>query len=229
MPLTNIQFEIERRVILFTPKTSMPDATQLGFNGDPNTITMPNTPGEQLIFFSPVATRYAQMDMALDNVVQEWAKKTLPNGWVPLGGGDIGASGTDSSTWQLNQQNEGVVLKDVDGNLVVTTYDGSLGTLTIGGLKIGNLTGYLRAIDGSVYADNIDTLKTFSYMIIGDGTTKSFIVEHSLNTLNHVLSVYEMSGNVIYPEISIGLNLDNVIFSSPVQIGTDYRIVILGF
>ncbi len=48
--LDSLQFEMERRVILFKPTTTMPDLSSLGYNADPNLIVFPPaTPGEELL------------------------------------------------------------------------------------------------------------------------------------------------------------------------------------
>ena len=56
--LETLTFELERRSILFHKDTSMPDETQLGYNGDPNLAVNGNTDGETLIYNSPSGTRY---------------------------------------------------------------------------------------------------------------------------------------------------------------------------
>ena len=70
--LDSLQFEMERRVILFKPTTTMPDLSQLGYNADPNLIVTPSTAGEELIYYSPNNTRYVNYD-ASGNTIQEWA------------------------------------------------------------------------------------------------------------------------------------------------------------
>jgi hypothetical protein len=225
----SLQFEIERRVILFKPTTSMPGGSQLGYNADPNLITSPSTPGEQLLYYCPNDTRYAQFDLS-GNVLTEWYKKAQPNGWLPLGGGTTDASGTSSPTFQLNNLANGVVIQDSSGNLVVRAYDGSLGTLIVGNLRIDNLNGYLRALDGSIYADpSIYALKAINASLNGDDITHSFVIPHNLNTINHVVSVYDMLNQVVYTDIIVGYNSDTIAFSSIQPTGTDHRAVIIGF
>jgi len=56
--IDNVIFELERRSILFHKDTSMPDETQLGYNGNPNLAINGNTDGETLIYNSPSGTRY---------------------------------------------------------------------------------------------------------------------------------------------------------------------------
>lgn len=74
-------FEIERRVILFKPTTTMPDNSLLGYDGNPNSVVNGNTPGETLVYNCPMGTMYIQSNG------DEWRKKSTPNNWVELGGG----------------------------------------------------------------------------------------------------------------------------------------------
>jgi hypothetical protein len=229
--LDSLQFEMERRVILFKPTTTMPDSTQLGYNADPNLIVSPATAGEELLYYSPNNTRYVNYD-ASGNTITEWTKKSQPNGWVPLGGGDssINDSGTVSPTWQLNIDSSGVILEDASSNLVIKGYDGSLATLIVGSLKIDNITGYLRAQDGSIFADpSINTLLTGTGTLTGDNFTKDFVINHNLNTLNHIVSIYTPGNQQIYPDVSIGTNIDIISFSDAPAIGVNHRAVIIGF
>lgn len=77
----NLQFEMERRVIVFHKDTSMPDGTQLGFDGDPNNVDPNNTDGEFLIYNCPQNTRYAESNGT------QWYKKEKPNIWRQFSGG----------------------------------------------------------------------------------------------------------------------------------------------
>jgi len=229
--LDSLQFEMERRVILFKPTTTMPDLSQLGYNADPNGASSSGTDGEQLIYYSPNNTRYANYD-ASGNTITEWWKKAQPNGWLPLGG-DSSTSiyGTDSSTWQLDMGNSGVILKsDGSTNLVIKDADGNDGTLIVGALKIDNLTGYLKAKDGSIYVDSsISGSLTYAGILPGDDVTSEFNVIHNLETDNHLLSVYDNNNAIIYPEIIIGNASDNIEFVTPIPNSVNYRIVIMGF
>jgi len=227
--LDGLQFEMERRVILFKPTTTMPDLSQLGYNADPNLIVTPSTPGQALIFNSPNDTRYVNYD-ASGNVITEWYKKAQPNGWLPLtGGGSV--YGTDSSTWQLNMGNSGVILQDSSSNLIIRKPNGDLSLLIIGSLKIDSITGYLRAIDGSIFADaSISMLKSGTGLIPGDNITKDFIINHNINTTNHMIVIYDSSTNEeTYPEITVGANNDTISFFTPPNSSTNYRAVIMGF
>jgi hypothetical protein len=77
--LDTLGFELERRVILFKSTTTLEDESLLGYDGDPNNVTL-STPGESLLYNSPVGTRYQQ-----DNGLQ-WYKEELPNIWRKFGG-----------------------------------------------------------------------------------------------------------------------------------------------
>ncbi|HRT03472.1 MAG TPA: hypothetical protein P5513_05990 [Candidatus Diapherotrites archaeon] len=226
--LDSLQFEIERRVIFLKPTTTLPDLSPLGYNDDPNLIVNPSTEGERLLYYCPNNTRYVNYD-ASGNTIREWYKHSQPNGWLPLGGGNI--YGTDSSTWQLNITKKGVILQsDGSSNLIIRDNDGSLGTLIIGNLVIDRLTGYLKAIDGSIVVDpSISSILKYSWIIEGDGITKDFVVPHNLNTINHMIMIYDEYDSVIYPEIIIGVNSDSIKFSSPISSGINYRVVIMGF
>lgn len=228
--LDSLQFEMERRVILFKPTTTMPDSSQLGYNADPNLITSPSTPGEELLYYSPNNTRYVTYD-ASGNTIQEYYKKSQPNGWLPLGGGTSSSLGTDSSTWQLNLSNSGVILQsDGSSNLIIKDPDGSAGTLIVGSLKIDNLTGYLRAIDGSIIADSsAGNLLTYGGLLPGDDLTTEYNILHNLNSENHLLSVYTNINEIIYPDIIIGDVSDNITFIDPIPNTINYKVVIIGF
>ena len=82
--LESLQFEMQRRVALYTWRTTMPDDTSLGYNADPNLIVTPSTDGESLLYNAPVSTRYATLD-ASSNIIQEYFKQAQPSTWLPLG------------------------------------------------------------------------------------------------------------------------------------------------
>lgn len=228
--LDGLQFEMERRVILFKPGTTMPDNTLLGYNADPNLIVSPSTPGEELIYNCPNGTRYLNTD-ASGNTVTEWYKKAQPNGWLSIGSETVSVNGTDSSTWQLDLSNSGVILQsDGSSNLMIKDPEGDLGTLIVGALKIDSLTGYLKAIDGSIVADSsLNRLLTGNGILPGDGTTKNFVIDHSINSLNHMTVVYESTNDIIHPDITIGLNSDTITFYEAPVNGVNYKVVIMGF
>lgn len=72
-------FEIQRRVVLFKATTTMPDDTQLGYDGNPGSVVNGNTPGETLLYNSPQGTLYQQSNGVM------WRKQLMQNTWVELG------------------------------------------------------------------------------------------------------------------------------------------------
>lgn len=87
MPSTDeLWFETQRRVVLFKEGTTMPDGSLLGYDGDPNNANT-STPGQTLLFNSPIGTLFIQTDGTM------WRKKVLAtNTWVTLGEGSGGAT-----------------------------------------------------------------------------------------------------------------------------------------
>jgi len=153
--------------------------------------------------------------------------------WLKINNTD--ASGTSSLTFQLNNGNNGVVLKDSSGNLEVVRFDGSTyanitsGCLTTNSLKIDTLNGILYAVDGSIYASAGNVIKVYDASLIGNGTTADFTIDHSLNTMKQTMTIYDNLNKVIYPDIERGLNSDIISFSEPITMGTEYEIIIIGF
>ena len=160
------------------------------------------------------------------------------NYWVKVNGSaSTDASGTSSVTFQLNNGDNGVMLKDASGNLEVVTFDGSTyanviaGHLSVNTLRVDTLNGVVYAVDGSLYADpNISSLKAYDAILYGNGTTDDFTIDHSLNTLKQSITIYELAtNNIIYPELQRGLNQNVITFIDPPLGGTNYEIIILGF
>lgn len=107
--LASLGFEMERRIIVFKPTTTMPDETQLTFNADPNTASSSASPtsGEFLIYHSPISTRFAQLDGS-NNVKQEWWKQGTPNTWEMMG------VNSDTSIGNIIQR-----LNTIDGSITI--------------------------------------------------------------------------------------------------------------
>jgi Na+-transporting NADH:ubiquinone oxidoreductase subunit NqrA len=95
MPTTDqLQFEMQRRVILFNSGTTMPDNTVLGYEGNPNYAATADTPGQTLLYNSPRGTSY--IELVNGNL---WYKQQIPNTWINL------TSGTQSGTAGTSSQN----------------------------------------------------------------------------------------------------------------------------
>ena len=89
-PVSN-WFEIERRVITWSPLTTLNDGiTPLGYDGDPNLVSPIGTPGEQWLYNIPIGQFYKQSNATL------WWKSGAPNTWINLvtGGGGNSVEGT---------------------------------------------------------------------------------------------------------------------------------------
>jgi len=69
--IDDLQFEVQRRNILFSKDTTMPDLTQLGYDGDPNNADPLNSDGEFLLHYSPSGTSFIQKDVV---PFQKWNK-----------------------------------------------------------------------------------------------------------------------------------------------------------
>lgn len=150
--------------------------------------------------------------------------------------GSIDSSGTSSVTFQLNNGNNGVLLKDNDGNLEVVTIDGSTfaniqaGTISINAMKLDNANGVLYAVGGNIYSQSDSfPLKAYQGFIVGNGITNAFTIDHNLNTLRQTTTIYDSTNNVIYPELSRGVNTNIISFIEAPQMGVNYEIIILGF
>ena len=143
--------------------------------------------------------------------------------------------GTGSTTFQINMDASGVILRDNNGTLVVENHLG-LGNISVNhidasSLKLGTGSGVLVSTDGSINAvPGSYPLKAFLGVISGDASTKTFTINHNLNTLNHTITMYEQSSNYeIFPGRIRGLNQDTIDFVDAPSTGSDYDIIILGF
>jgi hypothetical protein len=107
--INDLLFEVERRSILFHKDTSMPDGTQLGYDGDPNLAVPLNTDGEFLLYHCPSGTRYTQKNTTPFTI---WKKVSDDAGglWVREGGDMINIEGGCANTIYDN-----VAISPIDG------------------------------------------------------------------------------------------------------------------
>lgn len=84
--LSQLGFEIERRIIVFHRDTTMPDTTQLGYTGDPNDCVNGATPGQTLLFNCPSGTLYLDKSVSPHD---KWTKveDTAGGLWIKEGTG----------------------------------------------------------------------------------------------------------------------------------------------
>jgi len=87
--LDDLLFETERRSILFHRGTSMPDGTQLGYDGDPNDADPLTSDGEFLLYHCPSGTRYVQKNTV---PFTTWDKVSDNAGGLWLAAGTSGVS-----------------------------------------------------------------------------------------------------------------------------------------
>lgn len=112
--IDDLLFETERRSILFHKGTSMPDSTQLAYDGDPNLADPVNTDGEFLLHYCPSGTRYLQKNVT---PYQLWEKLSDAPGGIWNKAGASSSSGIGDS---------GVILPTnsaLGGNRAVSTKD----------------------------------------------------------------------------------------------------------
>lgn len=147
----SLQFEMERRSILFTANTTMPDNSLLGFEGNPNSIVSPSTAGQTLIYNSPRGTNYLQLSNGT-----LWFKNASPNTWVAVA--DAQLSGYINNTFATisNLALTGQSLNEKINNLSgvsVLTY----GDQTINGTKYFNDSVYIHDlyVTGTEFIANV--------------------------------------------------------------------------
>lgn len=141
---------------------------------------------------------------------------TTPSSWIKIGAtsGVIDASGTSSVSFQLNNGGYGVILTDTAGNLTVNTFDGSLATITVGGVYINGFSGAMG----------------FESTIQGNGVVNWFNIEHNLGTNKQMVSMWDVSTNyAVYPQIKRDVCINVITFTDPPDFGQDYNVIIIGF
>jgi hypothetical protein len=157
--------------------------------------------------------------------------------WVKLNMYSSDASGTSWATWQINDDENGVILRDNAGNLEIVTFDGNTfasltaANVSASSIKIDSLTGALYAQDGSVFAiGGSKPLFGYEGFVIGNAAMTSYNIVHDLSTMRQTFSVWDRStGESIYPDVIRGASTNVVNFHTPPASGQNYDIIILGF
>ncbi|MAR66164.1 MAG: hypothetical protein CL833_02820 [Crocinitomicaceae bacterium] len=106
----SLDFEMQRRVILYKSGTVMPDDSLLGYNGDPNNATT-NNAGESLLYNSAVGTLYVN-----DSGVM-YRKTDTNNTWENIGSG----SGSISAGELTDFNFDGNAIEGFDATIVNST------------------------------------------------------------------------------------------------------------
>lgn len=114
----SLDFEMQRRVILYKSGTVMPDDSLLGFNGDPNNAGTEDA-GEKLIYNSPVGTLYVDDDGVM------YRKTDSNNTWEAIGSGSggSGSSGGGSSYSDSDVDSHLNIISASNGEIL--SWDGS--------------------------------------------------------------------------------------------------------
>jgi hypothetical protein len=117
-------FELERRSIQLKYNTNMPDATILGYDGNPNNVVNGNNAGETLIY------NVAQGATFLESNGNLWYKRSLPCEWIQIGGSTSSLNSTVVTKTIASGNTERFYTLDLDNNknfefVVDTTFDGS--------------------------------------------------------------------------------------------------------
>jgi len=202
MPTTDqLQFEMQRRVILFNSGTTMPDNTVLGYEGNPNSANT-STPGQTLLYNSPRGTSY--IELVNGNL---WYKQQIPNTWINL------TSGTQSGTANFSSQN----------NVVYTTGDQNIsGVKNFYSRPTVNGSGVLLIGEtGSVVLPNTLVYTTGDQTING---LKDFTTRPTVNTIPVLLSGEvntTISGILYSAQINIKNNNGSTIYKGqPVYVSS---------
>jgi hypothetical protein len=172
MPTTDqLQFEMQRRVILFNSGTTMPDNSVLGYEGNPNYASTA-TDGQTLLYNSPRGTHY--IELVNGNL---WYKQQIPNTWINL------TSGTQSGTAGTSSQNNVVF---VTGNQTIS------GIKTFASRPTVNGTGVLLSGD-------IPYVQTNSYFYVDATRADSYIENGNILYPYKTLSgAYNAAKNIAY-------------------------------
>jgi len=189
MPSTDqLQFEMQRRVILFNSGTTMPDNTVLGYEGNPNYASTA-TDGQTLLYNSPRGTHY--IELVNGNL---WYKQQIPNTWINL------TSGTQSGTAGTSSQNNVVF---VTGNQTIS----GIKTFDVFPIVSGNKL--ITGVDLSSYLTSFSASSTYSTItnLASTGST--------LDTKINNLSGYVTGTNATFASVTnlanTGSNLDTKI------------------
>jgi len=195
MPSTDqLQFEMQRRVILFNSGTTMPDNSVLGYEGNPNSATTA-TDGQTLLYNSPRGTSY--IELVNGNL---WYKQKTPNVWVNLTSGT--ASGTGVYATSINLATTGSILDN----------------------KINSLSGYVNGISPVASLPNSIVYTTGDQLISGNKTFLNNIAVSGTGNFNNVkvsnIDKLFLSGIDIVITGNSSINVYNNIYISGNQVLT---------
>lgn len=137
----------------------------------------------------------------------------------------IGLGGILNTDISINLNNNSLTFINTDSSILII--DGS--SARYGKDLSNNFTD--RSLVDKSYVDNKfgEALKGYEGTIVGDDITKEFSINHNLNTIKQSITVYDVNGLVVYPDLQRGANTDIITFSTAPVLDTIYYVVILGF
>lgn len=90
---------------------------------------------------------------------------------------------------------------------------------------INSITELLALIE----ANQSSLISRYATTIEGDGTTKSFAIEHMIGTNNIVISVYDSNGKVVYPDVrQTSIDTLSIDFGIAPAEGETYKVIAIG-
>jgi hypothetical protein len=99
--LEDLGFEIERAPRIFHRDTTMPDESQLGYIGDPNSVVNGNTPGESLLYNAPSGTKFVDKTSS-PYEIWEKIEDTAGGVWVSTYGNTTITGGGTTAIFSCN-------------------------------------------------------------------------------------------------------------------------------
>lgn len=208
----SLQFEMERRSILFTANTTMPDNSLLGFEGNPNSIVSPSTAGQTLIYNSPRGTNYLQLSNGT-----LWFKNASPNTWIAVADAQLSGYVDNTFATIINLASTGQNLQNQVNNL----YN----------------SGFITGIDLSSYATNSNlqlTGQNLQNQI--DNLDLNYASESQLSQTGsalqsqiNILSGYLGPDNILEYTAQLSSGYESLFLTYPITLATPPSSVICSF
>jgi len=191
--------EIERRVILFKPTTTLPDDSQLGWDADPNTVVNGNSAGESLLYNCPLGNQYIQ------STGEHWRKTASPNTWVQSGASLT--KGVSTGNVQQVDQAETSVASATSITLGTTLNHLITGTTAIEIINgVAGVTNHCRVETGFDLVHSVSSLaclQTGATITTEAGDT--FDVYHATATMAQIRNYVSGSGGGIITDLTVGI------------------------
>lgn len=210
LTLEQLQFELERGSKLFKPTTTMPDGSQLVYDGNPNDVTPSTTDGEFLIHNAPIGTGFIQSTgvmwrKTVDGPGGKWNVESTSE--PPVVEVDPGYE------WTYSNLQPDTILHFEDLQMFVDERDVPISFETSSALDSSDVTikGFLLELEGSVLLDVGDGVTPdFLTMETHDDyqSVKSYLLKQFYDNLDKVQDYYNIRGigDQFYPRHSAAGN-----------------------